>query len=517
MRRERAPPPTRTIEHSARVDDHRAPHHHPLPQAHPPRAAPAPPARPSPGARAGPRPPPGRAPTPSRSGGRTGPATTVSFGQEAIGHRVEQGRSVLTVRGADGDRELSARYVVAADGGRSAMRNLTGIKVERGVALGQRVNIYFHADLAAQTRNRPYLLWTIMAPDTQGIFIALDGHSRWLYSIELLPGETLADYTQARAVQQLRLATGVPDLEPDIRSMLLWTIGMGVATRFSTNGVFFAGDAAHTFPPMGGLGMNSGIQDGHNLAWKLAAVLRGGAAPELLDTYEAERRPVALLNAEQCMANAAAQQQAAKMMSDPALLDLMASEAGAEVRAQFAAGVEVQKAEFHSQGQQFGYVYDSDALIPDGTVAPTSKVAEYRATAAPGARLPHLRLVDTSGNRPSTVELSGTGWLVLAGPAGRSWIDAAAQVTAFGFLGAVVIGAAVIGGEPGERAYAEAVPGSFSALYGIENEGAVLVRPDGHVAARWSSGVPDAAGALRAVAEKVLARGTAVVWEIIGD
>jgi hypothetical protein len=264
--------------------------------------------------------------------------------------------------------------------------------------------------------------------------------------------------------------------------------------------LFLAGDAAHQFPPMGGFGMYSGIQDAHNLAWKLAAVLRDDADPGLLDTYDAERRPVAVYNAERSMENARQQQEAAALMSSPEVLALMASAAGEELRAQFAAGVQLQKPEFHSQGQQFGYLYRSAAIVSDGTIAPESTISEYRPTASPGARLPHLRLITPDGRRVSTLEVAGDRWtLLVAGPAG-AWPAAAPAVTR-GQRGFRALQVITVGDNADLR---EAEPGAFLATYEVDKGGAVLVRPDGHVAARWPSAPADPAAALADVAGAVL-------------
>jgi 2-polyprenyl-6-methoxyphenol hydroxylase-like FAD-dependent oxidoreductase len=423
------------------------------------------------------------------------PAATLTYGAEVTGYGTANGGATLTIRQGGETRRLAVRYVIGADGARSRTRELGGIGLERSLPLGRRVNIYFRSDLTAITRGRPHILWTIMSADTQGIFIALDGASRWVYSVELAPGEEVADYPRERCTDLVRLAVGDPGLEPEILATFLWRIDMAMAERFAAPPLFLAGDAAHQFPPMGGFGMNSGIQDTHNLAWKLAAVLRDGASPSLLDTYDAERRPVAVYNAGQCMENAQQQQEAAALMSSPGVLALLASDEGEELRSQFAAGVQLQKPEFHSQGQQFGYVYSSAAIVGDGTTVPVSTIADYYATASPGARLPHLRLLDGEGARVSTVEIAGERWtLLVAGPASAWETDNGKHMLSD--LNIVAVGAGA--------GWSEATPGAFRTAYELGEGGAVLVRPDGHVAARWRSLPHDPAAELARVAGQVL-------------
>jgi 2-polyprenyl-6-methoxyphenol hydroxylase-like FAD-dependent oxidoreductase len=423
------------------------------------------------------------------------PAARLTYGAEVTGYQATGDGAVLSVREAGGERELTARYVIGADGARSRVRELAGIGMRRSLPLGRKVNIYFRADLTAITRRRPYILWFIMSAATQGIFIALDGETRWVYGVDMAPGEKIGDYPPGRCRELIRLAAGDPGVEPEILGAFAWRIDMGVADRFAVPPLFLAGDAAHTFPPMGGFGMNSGIQDAHNLAWKLATVLRDGADPALLDSYDAERQPVASYNAEQSMVNASRQQEAFALMADPEALTLLATDAGTAARERFAAGVRMHKPEFLSQGQQFGYVYQSAAIVSDGTTAPESTITEYRATASPGARLPHVRLATSDGRRPSTLEVAGERWTLLVAGAAAPWSAADAARPRFGSLWVVAIGA--------DGDLREAEPEAFRAACELERGGAVLVRPDGHVAARWRSLPADPAAELARVADAV--------------
>ncbi len=416
------------------------------------------------------------------------PSAQLRFGTRATG--LEQGGGGVTLT-TDGGT-VNARFVIAADGANSTVRDLVGAGLTRSAALGTRANIYFSADLTEATQSRPYILWFIMSAETQGIFISLNGVDRWVYSVEVPEGtDVKAVFTEEHCTDLLRTATGVPELEPEILSVLPWRVDMAIADRWRVGDVFLVGDAAHQFPPMGGFGMNSGIQDAHNLVWKLDAVLAGEAGPGLLDSYEPERRAVAALNAERSMENARNQQEAAAMLADPQVLRLLALPEGEEIRGHFAAGVAQQKEEFHSQGQIFGTVYESSAVIGDGVAAPESTVALYQPTSAPGARAPHLRLRGPGGESVSSVHLVD-GWTLFS--AAEAW-PVPEGVAAY----SVAVGAG------GAGDYADET-GRWGETYAIPEGGAVLVRPDGHIAARWIAAPGDHASAVTEALTAVLAR-----------
>jgi hypothetical protein len=231
--------------------------------------------------------------------------------------------------------------------------------------------------------------------------------------------------------------------------------------------VFLAGDAAHHMPPTGGFGMNTGIQDVHNLAWKLAAVLGGWAGPPLLDTYDQERRPVGRAITEQALMNSASM---GRLEADGR------SSTGAFARPEF----------LNEQGMIFGAAYDSDAVVPDGTALPplANPVTDYVPVARPGSRAPHMWL-ERDGGRLSTLDLYGQGWTLVAGPAGEPWIGAAGRVAAA--LGVRIDAHAVApAGRLGDP------EGQWAKTHEVDEDGAVLVRPDGHVG--WRSRSRGAAG-----------------------
>ncbi|WP_016697051.1 FAD-dependent monooxygenase [Actinoalloteichus spitiensis] len=360
-----------------------------------------------------------------------------------FGHRVlevvDDGSSVTATVRTPGGRvaAIRARYLVAADGPHSPVRERLGIARSGRGTLGRSTNVYFEADLSAQVRGREFNLCQIEHPEVPSMLLTVDGAWRWLLMADPVPGRDHAGW--ARAV---RTATGVPDLDVRIRSALDWEPGMFVADRFSVGRVFLAGDAAHVMPPYLAAGANTGIQDAHNLAWKLAHVLAGAAPESLLDSYQDERHWLGWLTADQASAQTAnlrqlgAESGDGTPLHDPVALLL-------------------------------GYQYPSGAFVPDGSRAPLDRV---ELTGQPGTRLPHHRL----GPDRSTLDLVGRGLTLLA--ARGTW-ERAASAT------------------PGVEHRAVDDP-AWAASVGITGTGALLVRPDHVVAWRCPAAPGNAASAL---------------------
>jgi 2-polyprenyl-6-methoxyphenol hydroxylase-like FAD-dependent oxidoreductase len=191
---------------------------------------------------------------------------------------------------------VRARYVIGADGPRSAVRSALGITAADLGSLGDFVSVIFRAELTRRMGRMPAALNAVEIPEAAGLFVPTSADDRWVYARRWHPdlGESLADWQPPRCAEQVCLAAGLPDLRPDILAVLPFTMGSHLATAFrSADGRgFLVGDAAHRTTPEGGVGMNTAIHAAHNLGWKLAWVLRGHAGEALLDSYQDERRPV---------------------------------------------------------------------------------------------------------------------------------------------------------------------------------------------------------------------------------
>ena len=387
----------------------------------------------------------------------------LQFGRElsALSQDDDEVTATIVDRGSGEETTVRAAYVIAADGAESPVRSMLGIGMVGPGALAHRMGIYFRADLREIGDNRPALLYLVSPPEGGGVIAAVNLADLWLYMAPFRPeqGERVEDFSQERCVQLVRGAVGVEDLEVEVLSALPWALAAALAERFREGRVFLAGDAAHLIPPAGGQALNVGIQDAHNLAWKLAAHLGGWAGAGLLDTYESERRPFAV-----------------------AVND--------DVKRNLAAGGGAPRPEqFSNRGRVLGVSYDSTAIVPDSSDFPTlaNPVIDYAPTARPGSRAPHM-WVWRDEQQISTLDLYDTRFVLLTGPTGQAWRVAGERVAER--LGIPIRCYAV-----GTDGPLTDKTGEWPSLYGVGPDGAVLVRPDGHVA--WRTETADADPATR--------------------
>lgn len=377
---------------------------------------------------------------------------------------------------------VRSRYVLGADGAGSPVRKSLGIDCVGPDRIQDFLMIHFEADLRGLVRECPGVLYWVSDPSCSGVFVAHDIDREWVFmhsfDSEREPRDAFDD---ARCEALVRAAMDGGDEVPiTIRGASPWLMTSQTAERYRDGRIFLVGDAAHRFPPTGGMGLNTGVQDAHNLVWKLAAVEKGWARPEFLDTYESERRPVACYNAEQSLLNAMRMMEVPQAMGtadEPAAASRNFAQMLGDTarRAQVTTAIANQAEHFDMLGLQLGYRYDGAAVVDDGTAPPVvaNAVREYAPTARPGSRLPHGWVV-ANGRRVSTLDLIPLDSLTLLAAAGSAWLDAARDIG--GPVRVVEWNRHVVDNDDWWRNGA-----------GIEEGGALLVRPDQHVAARFAA------------------------------
>jgi 2-polyprenyl-6-methoxyphenol hydroxylase-like FAD-dependent oxidoreductase len=376
--------------------------------------------------------------------------------------------ALLRPRSGGEDIEVTADYVVAADGAHSRIRERQGIRMRGHGDFADCVTIYFSADVRHLIGDRNLSVVYVNHPGLLGFFrFAFDGQSGFLAVFATFDANGVRDPNVShdlaveRCVELVHTALGSGgDLPVEVESVQYWTASAATAESFGQGRVFLVGDSAHMMPPTGGFGGNTGVADAHNLAWKLALVHRGLAGPALLATYDQVRRPTAALTVEQAYTRYV-------LRVDPSLPqdDLVPPLDDASI--------------------ELGSIYRSSAVAADNPVDPP--LEDPRAAKwTPGARVPH-RAVGPGG--ASTLDLVSDGFALLV-PTGHDAWRAEAQAVAA----------------------ATGLPLACHVLdEGVGAPGAVLVRPDGVIA--WlSTDLSDAAAAsLAGALDALLSRSSAAV------
>jgi 2,4-dichlorophenol 6-monooxygenase len=381
------------------------------------------------------------------------------------------------------------------------------------------MNITFKADIAELVGHRPSVLYWVVQPGSNiggigaGLVRMVRPWNEWLIVWGFDINDEPPTVTEESATQIVRNLIGVPDLDVEITGISLWGNNEQYATRMQSGRVFCAGDATHKHPPSNGLGSNTSIQDSYNLAWKIAAVLNGQAGEQLLETYSAERAPVArqiVTRANQSgrefgkLFEALGIDKANSAGEMHALIESRkdATPAGAAKRAAIKEAMELKNYEFNAHGVELGQHYESSAVAGDGTPRPAAKRDTdlyYEPTTHPGGRLPHA-WVGTARTKVSTHDLAPYGrFTLLTGTTGEDWDTAARKVS--DQLG-VEVAAVVIGpGRDVTDLYFD-----WERLREVAEDGAVLVRPDKHVGWRSHRLPADPEAALRGAVSAILNR-----------
>ena len=443
----------------------------------------------------------------------------IRFSTELIRVRQTPDAVHATVRDTtSGDEyDIRARYAVGADGGRSTVAQQAGFAFDGESGLGNAANVWFEADLTPYTAHRPGTLYWMSQPGNDywvgsGTFICVKPWTEWVMLFMYDPDEGEPDLSDAAVTARAAELIGDPDIAIRIKSVSKWQINHMVARTYRNGRIFLAGDAAHRHPPANGLGTNTSIQDAFNLAWKLSWVLRGHAGEALLDTYDAERRPVGKQVVDRAMRSVQDMLPVSRAFGfrpgqsteegwrslDRLLSD---TEEGRQGRTALREAVSLQNYQFNAHGVELGQRYGSSAIVPDGTPPPAydrDPELYYHHTTRPGARLPHAWLQKDS-RRLSTLDLAGHGrFTVLTGIGGQAWLDSAEKIGAeFG----IEIAGHLLG--PGCD-YAD-VLGDWDEMKEIGDRGCLIVRPDHHIAWRSDDLPANPGDALRRVFAQVLA------------
>jgi 2-polyprenyl-6-methoxyphenol hydroxylase-like FAD-dependent oxidoreductase len=389
------------------------------------------------------------------------------YGTELVGYEQDDDGVTSVIRSREGDTEETVRsnYLVAADGAHSKGRELSGIELAGRGTFADCVTIYFRADMRELIGDRNLSVVYVNHPELLGFFrFSITGDSGFLAVFSTTEADgtrdthVATDMDTERSVALVRKALGRSDIPVEIDNVQRWGAAASWASRYQDRRVFLAGDAAHVMPPTGGFGGNTGVADAHNLAWKLSMVLQGTAGPRLLDTYDAERRSASSMTVEQAYTRYV-------LRVDPSLpKDDMA-------------------APLDDASIELGPVYRSEAVLEDAGGDDAPVVDPREPGGRPGTRAPHL-VVELDGVPISILDVFGRGFVLLAGPAGQPWCDAARQVAADLDVALVAHRVATDG---------SLIDGtqSFPEFYGTGDDGAVLVRPDGIVAWRTTAASAD--------------------------
>ena len=415
---------------------------------------------------------------------------------------------------------IRSKYLIGADGGNSLVAEHENLPFEGKMGVGGSMNIYFRADLSKYVAHRPSVLYWVMQPGANvggigmGLVRMIRPWNEWLIVWGYDINEPAPVVDEAMATDVARQLVGDPELEIELINANTWTVNDTYATQMSKGRVFIMGDAAHRHPPSNGLGSNTSIQDAFNLAWKMAAVLKGQAGEALLSTYNEERAPVAkqiVTRANQSIGEFGPIFEALGMTGGTDIEAIKANMdarcgTGPEAEAQrdaLNAAIAFKKYEFDAHGVEMNQRYLSSAAVTDGQIEPDFTLdsdLHYQPTTWPGARIPHAWLFDAEGEKHSTLDLAGGGaFTIFTGLGGKAWAEAAEQV---GKTLGIELHTHVIGPR---QEYIDHT-GDWARANEIGDSGCVITRPDQHVCWRVDTMVDDPQAELTRVLSAILSR-----------
>jgi 2,4-dichlorophenol 6-monooxygenase len=429
----------------------------------------------------------------------------------------EHVRALIRDNGSGREYVVQCEYLLGADGGRR-IAGLVGVEYEGLGVVTQTATLHVSADFSRLASDPDVLIRWIYSPQAGTLIVMVPmGPERWGPDSEEwvihLNYPVDCEESDAQVEADVRSSLGIGDLPMEIHKVTRWSVDAVLASAFSVGRVFLLGDAAHRHPPTGGLGLTSAIHDAQNLCWKVAAVLAGHASPVLLDTYEAERRPVDQRNCQRSLENAVNHfaitgalvapensreenmEQLRRVWSDRA--------EDAEHRSSVLRSMRAQSMEFSELNVEYGYGYESAAVVPDGSSPPQplDDIRVYHPSTRPGAPLPHAWIDDEDGNRRPLKNLVEPGRLLLiAGENGEPWCEAARRLAAEADLPLDAVRIGHLDGDLFDPRCA------WLRQRQIQSDGAILVRPDRFVAWRQPTAVDDPLGALADAFSQILGR-----------
>ena len=441
---------------------------------------------------------------------------------EYLSHEQDEDGVTTTCRDRLTGKEFTIRskFLVGADGGNSLVAEHAGLPFAGQMGVAGSMNILFKADLSKYVAHRPSVLYWVLQPGAEvggigmGLVRMIRPWNEWLinwgYDINQPPPEV----DEAFAVKVARDLIGDPDIDIEFQDASVWTVNNCYATHLQNGRVFCMGDATHRHPPSNGLGSNTSIQDSFNLAWKLAMVVNGQAGPGLLESYSAERAPVAkqiVTRANQSIEEFGPIFEALGLLES---VDPVKMQANMDARCDHTPEAEEQRAkirdaiafkvyEFDAHGVEMNQRYASDAIVTDGQPEPTfekDRELHYQPTTWPGARVPHVWVHGEGGKKASTLDITGHGkFTVLTGIGGEGWIAAAKTV-------GEELGLDIAGHVIGPRQQWQDFTGDWARAREVGDSGIVLVRPDHHVCWRAQKSVDDPVAEMRRVMTTILDR-----------
>lgn len=450
------------------------------------------------------------------------PLAQVRFNHELVSLTQDAQGVTATILDRDsGDTyRVRSAYVLGADGGRT-VGDQVGIRLGGSAKMRKMIMVHISADLSAYFDDPDIEFRFVFNPEHPehlhfGIVLVAMGPDNWghkseEWSVTMSFAPDDPEPADLDIVRWMRETLGLPDFNPTIHHRAIWWMETMLADQFRADRVFLLGDAAHRNPPTGGLGLNCAIQDAYNLCWKLAAVLNGRAGDGLLDTYEAERRTTgAQIIATAVRAAENLQYMSAELGVSPeksveenrAALRLFWDDVpgSAERRQAFSRYLGQRTLEYRQHGADFGYTYQSAAVVSDGAPPPVAldAIRLYQPSTRPGAPLPHAWTLQAGEWAPLRALIHGGHFAVIAGEDGGAWVEAAERLAKAHGL---PLRAARVGVDEGDLIDIRL---AWLKHREISRRGAILVRPDGYIAFRALDAAADPEAALATALAQVL-------------